>query len=615
MFVVLCFACIILPKNKLFHGNTYHTVALLSTIIFTGIYFGIQFLKKESHGLAFSLYDVVFILFIALIFLSSVWARNPVYAYTVGFQWLIFYGVYKLFQHFSSIQKQLHFLVWSFTISFLISVSIIAILFIITADYSGGLTSIFNSDQFNLIRKKYFLHRNYISSFLVFGTGIPLYWIVKSTTKRQIILSASFLGYLSFVLMLSRSRGSLLAFFTILFLFYSSCFIKKTISRGKASISILFLLTSMFVAFILQADESGYVSLLNPLYGVQSADGDGRLQMWDISFKLISEQPWLGYGAGSWEFEYQKYGAGDLKNHSYGKSFYQHVHSYYIDTWFTLGISGLFCFTFLILIHPLFSSFKKLKQNEIRLVDCILFSGIFTFSIVALFYGTMYSNLIKQSCHTALLFAFIGVLNNKRNTTLKKINVIIPIIAMLIAGVIFVKANNNNKLFFSYQRALKTKNYATCEKSLNILEHRKLGFVNRKLSIKELRTKLYLKQKKYGLAEKSILTELEEHPYNFAIWKKMGDTQFKLKKYDQANYSYQQALLYNCDYIPASLGLLKTEKQLKNHHRIKAIKNDLLYINSFIKQFELNKPVWSKHLKLRKMHKAYKKYKKAIDKI
>jgi len=615
VFVVLGFACIIIPKTKILSVSTYHTLALFSTITFTGVYFGIQLLKKESHSIVFSIYDIVFILFITLIFSSSIWARNPVYAYNVGFQWLMFYGIYKLFQHFSYRKKNLPFLVWCLTIGLLISISIIVILFLTTADYSSNLTSMFHSDQFELIHKKYNVHKNSISSFLVLGTGIPLYWIIKSNTRRQIILSSAFLGYLAFVLMLSRCRGSLLAFVFILFLFYGYIFTKKTVNLKNAGVSLLLLVVAVFAAFILQANESDFLFFLNPLYGVQSAEGDGRLQIWDISFQLISERPWLGYGAGSWEFEYQKYGAGDLKTHSYYPYFYKHTHNYYIDTWFTVGIFGLICFVFLVLFYPLFSFLKKNGRNEISDIDYILFSGIFIFGIIALFYGAMYNNLIKHSSYTVLLFVFIGILNNKRSLALKKINMIMPVFTSLMAITILIKANDNNKRFSNYQQALKNKDYVTCEESLDLLENQKLGFIKRKLSIQELRTQLYLKQKKYNLAEKSIKKEIAEHPYNFNVWTKLGNISIQRKKYPQARYSFKQALLYNCDYIPASIGLLKTEKRLKKHQNIKAIKNELLYIDNFIQQFEMNKAIWSKHKKLNYMYKAYKKFKKQIDSI
>lgn len=615
VFVVLGFACMVVPKTNLFSINTYHTVALFSTVVLASLYFCVQILKKESRSLIFSIYDVVFFLFITLIFFSSAWARNPVYAYNIGLQWFIFYTVYKLFQHFSSIEKQLHFLLHVLTVFFIISLSIVAILFFATANYSGDLSAIFYPEQFGLIQKYYALHRNSISSLLVLGTGLPLYWILKSTSKWQIVLSYTFLGYFAFVLMLSRSRGSLLAFFTVLFLFYASNFFKKVVNWEKVGFSALLLVLAMFTAFILQSDESNYLSLLNPLYGVQSAEGDGRLQMWEMSFHLISEQPWLGYGAGSWEFEYQKYGAGDLKNHSHSSYFYLHCHNYYIDTWFSIGFFGLVSFVFLILIYPLFSLLKKIKQNEIRQVDYAFFAGLIAFNIVALFYGTMYSNLIKYLGHPILLFAFIGILNHKRKPVLKKTNIVIPIFICFVMIILLTNANNNNLILADYQKDLKSKDYNKCEEALNLLENKKIGFINRRFRVQELKTRLYLKQRKYDLAEKSIKKELEEHPYNFTAWKKMGDTQFKLKKYYQSKDSYYQALLYNCDYIPASIGLLKTEKILKNKRSVYNIKKGLLYIDSYIKQFEINEATWGKHKKLNDIYKSYKKYRKSIDNI
>jgi len=585
LFVVLGFACIIIPKTKLISANTYFSLALFSTVVLTGLYFAIQLLKKESYNLAFSIYDVVFVCFIALLFLSAIWARNPGFAFNVSFQWLMFYVVYKLVQHFSYKEKQLHKLLLILTIFFSLSVSIVVFLFLYNADYSGKLTSVFSADQFGLIRRKFGLHRNFLSSFLVLGTGIPLYWLVKGTYRWQVILSILFIGILAFALMLSRSRGSLLAFVFIIGLFYFFVFFKKITSLKRAGICVVSILCGIYLAFILQANESSYAFFLNPLYGVQSAEGDGRLQMWEISFKLINEQPLLGYGAGSWEFEYQKYGAGDLKNHNYKNYFHVHPHNYYIDILFSTGMPGLVCFIFLILFYPIYIVYKKNRKSKLGLVDFVLLSGISSFNIISMFYGIGYNNSNVFLGHPLVLFIFIGMLNSKE------------------------------KLLSQYRIMFKNKKYNNVVNLYKQLSNKAPIFLARKINLHEKQSSFFFKQKQFALAEKALKKELWKHPYNFVLWKKLGDISFELKKYAQAKYNYKQALLYNCDYIPASIKLLKTEKKLKNYKNIEAIKNELLYINSYIEQFESNKVLWGKHKKLANMYRDYKRFKKSIDNV
>jgi len=582
IFIVLAIASIIVPKTELLSLNTYYTVILFSTVCSTGLYFVCQLFKQDSTNLFFSIYDVIFMMFIGLLFLSSIWARNPVYAYNVGIQWTIFYCVYKLFQHFSFEEKRQHFLVLILTVGFLISLCIVSFLFFYTADYSGKLSSIFTSEQFKLIKNNYVLYRNAISSFLVLGTGIPIYWLIKSKTKKQILLILILLSFFTFVLMLSRSRGSLLAFFTILILFYLSNFFIKILSWKKVILSILFVITGIFTALILQADESTYLSFLNPLYGVNSPQGDGRLQMWDISFQLIGEQP---------------------------------CHNYFVDIFFSLGVFGLIAFSFLIFFYPLKLIIKKLNHQQIRDLDYLVFSGILAFSIVALFYGTLYNNLNRLQAHPVLLFTFIALLNNGEKPLSKKISKGIPIIFVFLIVFFNLKAYNNNQNLAHYRAALKNKDYVTGEKILSLLDKQKVGFINKRESLPGLRANLHLKQKKYGLAEIALSKQLEEHPYNFKIWHKLGDTQFNQKKYAPAKYSYQQALLYNCDYIPASIKLIKTEKKLKNFQNVKALKNELKYIDSYIQQYKLNEATWGKHEKLVNMNKTYQKFKKKINAI
>jgi len=598
VFTVLAFAFIIVPKVTFLSLRQYQdTIAIFLSLTIIGLYFIVSLFKKNGKGISFSIYDGVFLSFIALLFTSALWARNSVYTYNIGFHWIFCYLIYKFFEHYTQNNLHKNFIISLLTLLFVISLSVVSLLFLINIDFSQGFTSILNSEQFTTIYKKNRLHRNYISSILALGSGIPIYWLIRSTTKRQFILCLFVLGWLTFMLMVIRSRGSLLAFFTILFLFYLLNFFKRFISRRKIISTLVIVIFAVISAFKLQADKVAYTMLLSPFYGIVSADGDGRLQMWDISLQLIAEKPWTGYGAGSWEFEYQKYGAGDLKQHNHSQYFYKHSHSYFIEILFWTGIIGLVFFVALIFLYPLLCILKKIKDANLDYSDGLFFSIILVFNICVLFYGNTYSIQITYHKHIVLLFAGIGLLSYRIKPARNKIAYVFPILLVMLCLFFYYKTYQNAQLVNHYHQNLRAKNYNQCEKILEQLSEQtiQLGFFKRGNRINALYTKLYKKQHKHNLVVQSTLKEIEEHPYNFNLWRDLGDTYFKLKQYMNAKHCYEQALLYNCDYVYASIGLK--------------------YLDSYINQYELNKKTWSRHKQLNHIYKTYKKFKKQINLI
>jgi len=500
-------------------------------------------------------------------------------------------------------------------ISLIFSLILFITVVLYSADYSKGVFNILNGDHLKAMHHQFGLHRNNVSSLLVLAAGIPYYFVVKSKNKWQLGLSLAILGLLFFDLLITRSRGSLLAFFLISVLVLITFWFKKIVNRKVIVACFATLFFSAFINIKLQSNATEYMNMLNPLYGVISVDGDDRLAMWKISYQLFKEKPVLGFGAGSWEFEYQKYGAGDLKTHHHTRSSHTHSHSYYVNVFFTVGIIGGLLFLVIMFLFPLQKLLGKLKNDEFELEDIVFFVGIIAFLIVSLFYGTTYNCKNILQGQPILFFIFLGCISQNRNATTYKTHLLVIILLLTATNFYYFKAWQNSNTINKFNTAFEQKKYDECSIFLQQLDNNKFGYLGYKQNINKLWYQVYEKQKKYGQATKSIKKALHTNPFNYGYFADLGDVLFFQKKYKPAIEAYHKALLYNCDYIPASIGLLKCEAALGNKKQVDMIKRSLLYIDDYIKQYQKNEKTWSQYKKLAYLRVKYNDFKKQVNKV
>lgn len=405
--IIIALSLVVFPKiESLYYISFFKSLKLPICSVLLVINFAVLFITKQFSKITFSAIDFLILLFTTFIFASALYARNSEFAVNVGCIWIVYYGIFKLFQ--SNIESEWikKTIIIVLTLGLIFSLILFTTVALSSADYSKGFFNILNGDHLKTMHHQFGLHRNNVSSLLVLAAGIPYFFVVKSKNKWQLGLSFAILSLLFLDLLITRSRGSLLAFLLISVLVLITFWFKKIVNRKVIVACFATLFFTAFVNIKLQSNATEYIDMLNPLYGVISADGDDRLAMWKISYQLFKEKPLLGFGAGSWEFEYQKYGAGDLKTHHHNRSSHTHSHSYYVNVFFTVGIIGGLFFLLIIFLFPLQKLLGKLKNDDFELEDIIWFVGIIAFLIVSLFYGTTYNSKNILQGQSILFFFF-----------------------------------------------------------------------------------------------------------------------------------------------------------------------------------------------------------------
>lgn len=618
MITLVALSLVIYPKgNKFYFLAQFQTLKLPICSMLLLVYFVSCLFIKGFNKITFSVVDLFMLSFIALIFASAFYALNPKFSFYVGCLWIVYYGIFILFQ--SNIENE-----WirknvliALTVSLIISLFCFAYYLIQSINNSDDIFNILNSGVLNKIRLFSGYSRNDASSLLVMATGIPLYYLAKSKSKTLITLNIFFLNLLFLSLLITRSRGSLLAFLIIVIIMFSFFWMKKIVRIKVIFATIATLIFTTYLAIAMQSNEEEYVFLLNPFYGVMSTGGDDRIKLWEISYQLFKEKPILGYGAGSWIFEYQKYGAGDLNAHKHISSYMTTSHNYYVNVFFCNGLIGGVIFLTIMIVLPTLKAVKTFMFDNIKLQDVIYFSGIIAFCIVSLFYGTTYNFDNNFQAQPILFFIFLGSFlkdHYKPVLTFKPFKVVI-IILLCMTSANYLMCYHNTILYNDFGKALKEKKYVECEKLLHKIDGNPLGFIKYKVNKNHLWSDYYRSKAQYKKAAEYLSKSIQKHPYNFYYYNLLGELYLLQRNIKSAKEAFEKSLLYNCDYIPASIYLLKCEAILKNKEQFSNTKHNLLYINDFVSQYERNKEVWNQYRSLNKLYRKYNEFSNSINKI
>jgi len=607
-FVIIAVAGILIPKGVYFLvGNLleviprddfflyYHNLKFLIPLTGIFIYFFFRQFNYKSQPFKFGLYDVWFIAFTGWVFISGLWAKNPIVTVSVGFGWIFLYSIFKFFEDFCFTDKRKNIIIYFLLIVLVLSLIPIFSFFLITgySPSSGQLS--FSSNQLLNIWSMFFTHRNYCSSIIVLLSALPLYWLYKSKNWYQSALAVFLVCTIFLSLLLLRSRGSLLAFFTISSVVLIYNFWSKTFS-WKVLLAFVFIFAALFkVVVALQFDQSFYLLLLDPLAGVNSLDGDDRLELWQMSWQLFKENPIIGYGAGNWQFEYMKYGAGDLKFTSYIDKYLGHPHNFFVDVLFSNGLIGFVLMFIFMVKYFIVVGIKKFFTKNFTKIDFVCFAGIAGYWVVAQFYGTVYMAVGNFVGHVVLFFVFVGCLQLKK-ASIK--NFVLPFfIICLCIGTIFFHLNSIAMLrnYDLYKEAKRNGKYMLCKYIIQKLEENSIGFMGYNyvtISTDELWYDLY---KRIGKSEENLVyiqKILNKDPYNFNHWHTLANTLSNLDRQSEAIECYEKVLLYNCDFIPAKIKLLKLYEKYNITEKANQLWNDLHEIDAYLELYSQYENRW-----------------------
>ncbi|MFH1074355.1 MAG: O-antigen ligase family protein [Candidatus Firestonebacteria bacterium] len=266
----------------------------------------------------------------------------------------------------------------------------------------------------------FFPNPNLLGGFLAAGTGFLLYQLLSKKGPIRIFYAVS--AVLSLIcLLLTKSRGALLAFGVIVIFFLFALEILK--KKGAVKESVRFRTTVCILLGL------GILSTpLNPVVkravraGIQDDAAYSRGKMAVSAYKLFKDRPFLGYGLNTFKDAAPKYRfpeGGTIGNYT---RVAHHAHNEYLQTMAELGITGavlILVFLF-ILVRRFLTVIKSTEDKE----------KIFTaFAVFTSLIGLLAQALVDFNFHclpTLVFFVFLtgllfsGYLSDGKNLVIKK---------------------------------------------------------------------------------------------------------------------------------------------------------------------------------------------------
>ncbi|CEP78297.1 O-antigen ligase family protein [Defluviitoga tunisiensis] len=240
---------------------------------------------------------------------------------------------------------------------------LISIALIIIAVYFFITISNESSNWWNVARRFTFkgADPNNFASILSSLSIFPLYLILKSRTKREIVVGIISVALIYFSIFLTLSKGGTLTLiFSIILTFFVLS--KKNVKRSFFVLSLGIIIIAILVNFEIIDFSPLYERFFGEhIYDISSFT-TRRSDWWLAGIKAIKQRPILGFGgsfyAGMW-----------INYTAYGEMFV--MHSLYIEILVQYGILGLIVFLWIIV--RILKDFKQLinKLNKGQLKDTI----------------------------------------------------------------------------------------------------------------------------------------------------------------------------------------------------------------------------------------------------
>lgn len=376
------------PYDKIFIFN-------ITTVVIPCILLLIPFLLDKTKKLPLTIYDVLFLIFIAWVLGSSFYAINPGIALRGGTRWLVLFIVYYCFKWILTYQRDQ---VIPIIINLLSVLGIILVLHYFYNNFNklSNLAEIKGTYD-GLIKKTRSLIglKNTTASF-AFILFVAHFSFFKEKNSKSNLLHLVFYFLISFFIFLLASRNVYIGIFSFAGLYFY--FISKSNFSIKKYIPKILLGVSAIVLFFSLTSYQAFISSLG------SSTLKVRLRMWKLCINYLSDSPLTGIGHYQWE----------LINYNFNKL--TSPHNDHVRILLELGLVGFILFTCGYIVQLIKGKkilFSKLEQHiglQISLIGLICFQLIGTFDTI---HNRLYHGILIM-----LVLANIDVLLTKNKSFL-----------------------------------------------------------------------------------------------------------------------------------------------------------------------------------------------------
>ncbi len=171
-----------------------------------------------------------------------------------------------------------------------------------------------------------------------------------------------FAAFLFAVLVLSQSYGGLLGAFIAIFIFVIYTRITTGEFLVKKFLNKIIIFIILFVTLAGTLTASLNIEKFQNLVRIDEHTSiSTRLEIWQVGFTLLKENPLLGIGLGQFQPNYS-YRAEEILGHPPLEPTRLHSHNLYMETWLNTGLLGIVSFIWIVVFA--FKKYRKIKPGE-----------------------------------------------------------------------------------------------------------------------------------------------------------------------------------------------------------------------------------------------------------
>ncbi|MBU0727532.1 O-antigen ligase family protein [Patescibacteria group bacterium] len=228
--------------------------------------------------------------------------------------------------------------------------------------YSGGLIGIISyafglfgdGITYDFRLSGFYESANYLSLYIVPPLLLSIYFLFQreSLRKAHIYLNLASLLIMANALYFTQSYAAIIGVFGAISLYVLYLLFRKTV-RKRSIVFGLFLLAATFAVIVFtQINTPKFQQFLD---WENRSSTSVRLEIYEVAWSLINEEPLTGIGPGLFQAEYQTRGRENL-GHVPMEWNIPHPHNIFFAFWLNAGILGLFALlAFLVLVHTRFA--------------------------------------------------------------------------------------------------------------------------------------------------------------------------------------------------------------------------------------------------------------------
>lgn len=258
---------------------------------------------------------------------------------------------------------------------------------------------------------------NFFGGYLVMAIPLTISRIItvnKTSLKLAmsgmliVIMSALFFSYSrSAWLCMALSLGIFMISVIILSFKKNPVFIKRTLIVVICSISLMWVAFHFVPAF--NPENISIARRINTADSFMSEQGNVKISLWEIAFKMIRDRPFTGFGPGNYSLYHPVFRVHEGSDLIQSGLTYD-VYNDYLELGAESGLPALIFYLLSISVFILIAA-KKVISNSTEIHDRIILSGILCSGLSFIFHSTLFQFPMKNLPQYAtfwILFAAVG---------------------------------------------------------------------------------------------------------------------------------------------------------------------------------------------------------------